>query len=109
MCGDRPHFYYHTVKNVLVYGEIHYHTEQSYTSFFALKMEKSGLRTVAKPPGDPIFQENAVFLLEKHEIAAFVLVDKSGYFCGFPGKIWDNEAVEYKDCAIGGGRRPLMR
>ena len=61
-------------------------------------MEKSGLRTVAKPPGDPIFQENSVFLLEKHKIAAFVLVDKSGYFCGFPGKIWDNEAVEYKDC-----------
>ena len=50
------------------------------TSFFALKMEKSGLWTAAEPLGDPILQENALFLLKKHEIAAFVLVDKSGYF-----------------------------
>ena len=50
------------------------------TSFFALKKEKTGLRTAAKPLGSPISIENAVFLLKKHEIAAFVLVDKSGYF-----------------------------
>jgi hypothetical protein len=52
------------------------------TSFFALKIEKSGLRTAAKPLESPFFQENALFLLKKHEIAAFVLVDKSGYFYG---------------------------
>ena len=57
------------------------------TSIFALKMEKSGLRTAAKPLGDPILQENALFLLKKHEIAAFVLVDKSGYFYGGEGGI----------------------
>ena len=50
-------------------------------------MEKSGLRTAAKPLGSPIFIENAVFLLKKHEIAAFVLVDKSGYFYGCGGRI----------------------
>ena len=57
------------------------------TSFFALKMEKSGLRTAAKPLESPIFNENAVFLLKMHEIAAFVLVDKSGYFYGAEGGI----------------------
>jgi hypothetical protein len=41
-------------------------------------MEKSGLRTAAKPLGSPIFLENALFLLKKYEIAAFVVVDKSG-------------------------------
>ena len=45
-------------------------------------MEKSDLRTAAKPLGSPIFQENALILLKNHEIAAFVLVDKSGYFYG---------------------------
>ena len=57
------------------------------TSLFALKMEKSGFRTAAKPLRSPIFQGNALFLLEKHEIAAFVLVDKSGYFYGAAGGI----------------------
>ena len=33
-----------------------------------------------KPLGGPFSLENAVFLLKKHDIAAFVLVDKSGYF-----------------------------
>ena len=50
-------------------------------------MEKSGLRTAAKPLGGPIFFENALFLLKKHEIAAFVVVDKSGYFYGGEGGI----------------------
>ena len=50
------------------------------TSIIALKMEKSGLRTAAKPLGSPIFLENALFLLKKYVIAAFVVVDKSGYF-----------------------------
>ena len=61
------------------------------TSFFALKMEKSGPRTAAKPLRSPIFLENAVFLLKKHEIAAFVLVDKSGYFYGCGGRIRTND------------------
>ena len=52
------------------------------TSIFALKMEKSGLGAAAKPLGSPFLLENAGFLLKKHEIAAFVLVDKSGYFYG---------------------------
>ena len=43
-----------------------------------MKTEKSGLQTGVKPLGSPVFLENAVFLPEKHEIAAFVLVDKSG-------------------------------
>ena len=50
-------------------------------------MEKSGLRTAAKPLGSPIFLENALFLLKKYEIAAFVVVDKSGYFYGGGGGI----------------------
>ena len=50
------------------------------TSIIALEMEKSGLRTAAKPLGSPIFLENALFLLKKYEAAAFVLVDKSGCF-----------------------------
>ena len=56
--------------------------KQKYTRYFALKMEKSGLRTAAKPLGGLLFKENALFLLKKQEIAAFVLVDKSGYFYG---------------------------
>ena len=52
------------------------------TSISALKMKKSGPRTAAKPLGGPSFKENAKFQLKKHEIAAFVLVDKSGYFYG---------------------------
>ena len=56
--------------------------KQKYTSFLTLKMEKSDLRTAAKPLGSPIFQDNVLFLHKKHEIAAFVLVDKSGYFDG---------------------------
>ena len=43
-------------------------------------MELSGLRTAVKLIGGPIFLEIAVLLLKMHEIAAFVLVDKSGYF-----------------------------
>ena len=50
------------------------------TSFFTLKMEKPGLRTAVTLIGGPVFLESTVFLLKKHEIAAFVLVDKSGYF-----------------------------
>ena len=56
--------------------------KQKYTSFLPLKMEKTGLRTAAKPLGSPFLFKNAQFLLKKHEIAAFVLVDKSGYFYG---------------------------
>ena len=41
-------------------------------------MELSGLRTAVKLIGGPIFLEIAVLLLKMHEIAAFVLVDKSG-------------------------------
>ena len=37
------------------------------------------------------FQENALFLLKKHEIAAFVLVDKSGYFDGCGERIRTND------------------
>ena len=54
-------------------------------------MEKSGLRTAAKPLGGSIILENAVFLLKKHEIAAFVVVDKSGYFDGCGGRIRTND------------------
>ena len=61
------------------------------TSFFILKMELSGFRTAAKPLGGLIFQENALFLLKKYEIAAFVLVDKSGYFYGCGGRIRTND------------------
>ena len=45
-------------------------------------MELSGLRTAVKLIGGPIFLEIAVLLLKMHEIAASVLVDKSGYFYG---------------------------
>ena len=54
-------------------------------------MEKSGPRTGAKPLGSPIFLKTALFLLKKHEIAAFVLVDKSGYFYGCGGRIRTND------------------
>ncbi len=51
-----------------------------YASIFAMRMDKSCLRAAMKPLGGPFSLENAVFLLKKHEIAAFVLIDKSGYF-----------------------------
>lgn len=57
--------------------------KQKDTSFYALKMEKTGLRTAAKLLGDPFFLENAVFFLKKNKTAVFVLVDKGGYFYGF--------------------------
>ena len=50
-------------------------------------MEKTDLRTAVKPLGGPVFLKNAVFFLKKYEIAAFVVVDKSGYFYGAEGGI----------------------
>ena len=66
-------------------------------------MEKLGLRTAAKPLGSPIFLENALFLLKKYEIAAFVVVDKSGYFYG------GEEGIRTLDTLMGYTRFPIVR
>ena len=54
-------------------------------------MEKPGIRTAMKPFRCPIILENTLFLLKKYEVAAFVLVDKSGYFYGCGGRIRTND------------------